>query len=166
MIRFHSLTDTLAYQLKGLYDAEHKILKAIPHCYRYTYSPRLQHELEHYCLTTNDKITKLERIFNYLMTEPAGLNSITMNSMVDELDQVTCFSIWRPRRDVLLVSSIQSIQHYKIAGYSSGKAIALELELDTVTDLLGEILAWEKQSDNALKLLASEEIHVKALTFG
>jgi ferritin-like metal-binding protein YciE len=48
---------------------------------------------------------------------------------------------------------------YKIAYYRSAYLIAVELELDTATDLLQQVLEWEIETSRDLALLAIEEFN-------
>ncbi|MDN3690250.1 ferritin-like domain-containing protein [Cyclobacterium jeungdonense] len=157
-----NLQEALGYQLKNLYDAEKKIQKALPECSEKATSPRLQKELKNYLESTFDKINKLERVFNYLMDSPTGRENLIMDKMLEDTHHILKISSSDELRDVLITSCLQNIIHYKIAGYGSAHAMAMELDLRTVTDLLHEVLMWEKQSDQVLTSIAVKELNVKA----
>jgi ferritin-like metal-binding protein YciE len=62
-------------------------------------------------------------------------------------------------RDILAIGCLQNINAYKIAGYRSAYMFAVEMELDTPTDLLQQILEWEIDSSKTLSALAIEEFN-------
>ena len=157
-----NLQEALGYQLKNLYDAEKKIQKALPECSEKATNPNLRNELKAYLESTFDKISKLERVFNYLMDSPTGRENLIMDKMLEDSRHILKVASSDPLRDVLIASCFQNIIHYKIAGYGSAHAMAMELELRTVTDLLHEVLMWEKQSDQTLTAIAVKELNVKA----
>lgn len=157
-----NLQEALGYQLKNLYDAEKKIQKALPECSEKATNPSLQKELKAYLECTFDKISKLERVFNYLVDSPTGRENLIMDKMLEDTHHILKVASSDPLRDVLITSCFQNIIHYKIAGYGSTHAMAMELDLRTVTDLLHEVLMWEKQSDQALTAIALKELYLKA----
>ena len=157
-----SLQEALGYQLKNLYDAEKKIQKALPECSENATNPNLQKELKAYFESTSDKISKLERVFNYLMDSPTGRGNVIMEKMLEDTHHIVKVASSDPLRDVLITSCFQNIIHYKIAGYGSAHAISMELDMRTVTNLLQEILMWEKESDQALTAIALKELNIKA----
>jgi ferritin-like metal-binding protein YciE len=156
-----NLNEALAFQLKGLYDAEKKLQKAIPPCSKNIASPLLKETIDKYYESSGDKIIKLERAFNYLMTEPTGRKNEVMEKMIEDTHHVLKYAATEQMRDVVLISCIQNINHYKISGYRTALAFAIELELTTVSDLLHEILEWENQAARSLANLAVNEINQK-----
>jgi ferritin-like metal-binding protein YciE len=62
-------------------------------------------------------------------------------------------------KDLLTVGCIQNINAYKIACYRSAYLMAVELELDTATDLLQQVLEWEVETSKILARLSIEEFN-------
>jgi ferritin-like metal-binding protein YciE len=154
----NSLSDALAYQLSNMYDAELKLREQISLCCPYTNFIHLQSEMEKYIEQSSNKINKLERIFNYLMEEPGGLTNCVVDKMIEDMHAVLKASSSPRLRDVMLTSSLLAINHYKLGLYGSAQVIALELEIETVSDLIAEIVKWEKETNKELSRIALEEI--------
>ena len=122
----------------------------------------LRNEMKSYADSAENKLLKLERIFNYLMEEPTGRDSVIMDKMLKDTHHMLAYASTDKIRDVLIISCIQNINHFKIACYGTAQSLAIELGLTTVTDLLHEILSWEKQTDMNLSKIAIQEVNVKA----
>lgn len=156
-----NLQDALAYLLNQFYDAEKKLQSTIVDCSVHITSPALRKELEKYAERSNDKITKLERTFNYLMEEPDPHHNGAMDKLLENIFQ-TITHTSESVRDAMIINCFQQICHHKIAGYGTARAMALEMELEVVGDLLTEMLVWEKETDRALTHIALSETNLKA----
>lgn len=160
-----NLTDALAYQLNELYDAEQKLKQAVKTCSQHVSSPALKSELIKYGDSCGDKRIKLERVFNYLMKEPAKSTSKTMDTLIGHTREMLTSSISGAMKDVLLIACLHTINHFKMAGYGTSLTFARELELETATDLLEQVLTWEKETDKRLSKIALHDVNVKAPEF-
>lgn len=152
-----TLNDILAYQLRGMYDAEQKLRTEVPPCCSCASFIHLQNEIEKYIEQSSNKIIKLERIFNYLMEEPTGYHNSIIDKMLEDINSITANVVSPRLRDVMVTSSLLAINHYKLGIYSCCQLIALEMEVETVSDLLAEIVNWEKETNRALSRIALEE---------
>src|SRR5690606_28336160 len=119
-------------------------------------SSAIRIEIQHYVDHADSKILKLERAFNYLMKEPLTRQNETINELVKETHQMLESTTSTHLRDILTIGCVQNINAYKIANYRSAYMFAVEMELDTVTDLLQQILEWEIDTNKALSTLAIE----------
>jgi len=153
----NTLSDALAFQLNNMYDAEQKLQQEIGPCCRFPTFLHLQNEMNKYIEQSSNKIIKLERIFNYLMEEPGGISNAIIDKMLEDTQAVLKMADSSSLRDVLLTSSLLAINHYKLCVYSCAQVIALKLEIETVSDLLSEIVHWEKETNKALSKIALEE---------
>jgi ferritin-like metal-binding protein YciE len=142
-VSLSNLTDALVFLLRGLYDAERKLQKAIPPCSTGIRTESVRRVVDHYYDSAGNKILKLERVFNYLMTEPHGRSHEVMEKMIDDTNHILRYATNDRMRDVILLTCIQNINYYKIAGYRNALLFSVELRLDNVSDLLTDILEWE-----------------------
>ncbi len=62
-------------------------------------------------------------------------------------------------RDILNVSCVQNINAYKISVYRTAYLFPVDIELDSVTDLLQQILESELETETLLTTLAIEEFN-------
>lgn len=154
-----NIQQALTHQLKEMYDGEKKIQKNLAFCTQQVVSPMLKQEMIRYIGNTSDQITKLERIFNYLMDEPYGSVNDVMFELITHTQNVLRCTGQEPIRDVLLITSVQTICQYKISGYTAALALALELDLEKPAELLQEIITWEREATNILAELARLELH-------
>ena len=154
-----SLNDALAFLLQGLYFTEARLKEEFPSCCSEITSRKILSEIEDYTASTDSKMLKLERVFNYLMTEPLDRKNAAINDLMNETRQILSATTSTHLRDILAISCLQKINAYKIAGYRSAYMFAVELELDTATDLLQQILEWEIDSSKSFSAIAIEEFN-------
>lgn len=152
-----TLQGALAYQLQGLSYAEKKVQKEFNACSHHLTSVKLKNEIEKYIDSSDSKLLKLERIFNYLMQEPTKRKNQVIDKLLDETHEMLSYTSSPHLKDILMISCIQNICAYKISGYKTASMFSVELELDTVTDLIQHILEWETQTSKTLAILALEE---------
>jgi ferritin-like metal-binding protein YciE len=155
---FNTLNDALAFQLSSMYDAEQRIRQEMAHFCDYSNFIHLQNEIEKYIEQSSNKIIKLERIFNYLMEEPGGNSNNIVASILTEIESNVKNASSPRLRDLMLTSSFLAMNQYKLGIYSCALVISLELEVETVSDLLKEIVNWEKETSKSLSKLAMEEV--------
>lgn len=156
-----NLRDALTCLSNQFYQTETKLQETIAGCLDHISSPLLRQEIEKYGESSNDKITKLERTFNYLMQEPEPQCDEAMEKMLENVFQVITHTS-DTLRDAMIVNSFQQICHHKIAGFGTARAMALEMELEVVGDLFTDMLLWEKEADRALTCIALSETNLKA----
>lgn len=155
----NTLEDALAFQLQGLYYAEKRLQEEFLNCGPRISSLRLQEEIRNYISSADNKLLKLERIFNYLMTEPLSRRNEVINTMIMETQDMMDLAATNTLRDLLLISCIQKINAYKATSYRTAYLLSVELEIDTATDLLSEIRKWEYETGKALADLFLEEFN-------
>lgn len=158
------MNNALAFLLQGLYFTEIKLKEEFTSYCRKITSPKIRNEIENYIQNAGNKISKLERVFNYLMKEPVTRPTTVIGELVNETRLMLASTPSTHLRDIVTVGCVQSIVGYKIANYRSAYMFAAELELDTATDLLQQILEWEMNTGKALSALAIEEFNNIQLT--
>jgi ferritin-like metal-binding protein YciE len=164
MKKLNNLTEVLAFLLEGLYDAEKKVQHTIPTCIEAIKLPALKEEIKKYGELSSEKRSKLKRIFSYLLVQPFKIKNRVIDMMLKDTHELLEHATTDDLRETVLLSCIQSINHYKLAGYTTALAFALELNQDNVCDLLHEILEWEKDSNTAFTRIAFEALHNKPST--
>ena len=66
---FNSLQDLFLDQIRDLYDAEQRIVKALPKMIDSAQAPELKQAFQHHLQETEQHVTRLERIFNQIGTD-------------------------------------------------------------------------------------------------
>jgi ferritin-like metal-binding protein YciE len=154
-----SLYDALAFQLQGLYFTETKLKEEFLSSSSVITSRKIRREIENYIASADSKMLKLERVFNYLMIEPLSRKNAAINDVINETHQILSATTSTHLRDILAIGCLQNVNAYKIAAYRSAYMFAVELELDTATDLLQQILEWEIDSSKSFSALGIEEFN-------
>lgn len=154
--KINTIQDALAYQIKGLLFAEIKVRTEFKACKRQITSAEVKSEVEKYINSTENKLLKLERMFNYLMQEPTSRKNAVILKLLEETQHMLANTPSAHLKDILMVACIQNVNVYKIASYRTAYLFAVELELDAVADLVQQILDWETETG---KNLASLSIH-------
>lgn len=155
----HTLQDALAFSLQGLLYTEKKVKEEFRSCSHQISSEALKVEIRNYIDTERSKLLKLDRIFNYLMQEPMPRKNEIINRLIDETHQLLSYANTPHLKDILMISCIMNINAYKISSYRTAYLFSIELELDTASDLLQQILEWELETGKSLGNLAIEEFN-------
>ena len=95
------------------------------------------------------------------MKEPSKSRSQVIDKMIENARALLESPITNEMYDVLIISCIQTINHYKKAGYKTTYTFASELEMETPADLLAEILEWEEETSKKLSSIAVYEANRK-----
>jgi len=153
-----NLEDALAFELRSSYNGEQLLSGGIQGCIEELDSQQIRMVLEEYAESAGHKLLKLERIFSYLLQEPFGRKNEVIDKLLEATQRGTTCSCSTKIGDMLLLSSFRQIIQYKISVYKTALMIALELELEIVSDLLHQILEWERKADKTLKDLQLEAL--------
>lgn len=152
------LEDVLALDLQSLYASEVTLKKKIGGIISATDSQQLKEILKKYAESSDHKRLKLDRMFSYLMVEPSEVNT-TIAKLLDESQHRAKHIVSDKIKQLVLISDFQQINHFKICCYKTAMMYALELELDTIVDLLHQIIEWESKTEKALSDLCVKEFN-------
>lgn len=162
-LALNNLNEALTYHLEGMYDGEKKLQKALPHLFSYATSSVLKSEIKKYLNSVKDKRLKLKRVFSYLLAGPFGRKNKVIDKILKDGSKILECTRANELRDALLIGHLQGLVHYKISSYGIAKDFASRLDLQNVTDLLQEVLEWEKETDKMLTKIATKEVNKKAI---
>jgi ferritin-like metal-binding protein YciE len=157
--RVGNIEEAFAFQLQRLYYTEYKIKDALQHCCAHVFSKALRKHVVDYLDETDSKILKLERIFNYILKEPVPLKNETINHLLEETNEVLSLTQSASLKDLLVINVLKDLTAYKISNYRNVYIYSVELELDTPTDLLQQVLEWELDTSKALSGLMLREFN-------
>jgi ferritin-like metal-binding protein YciE len=157
--RIATLQDALIFVLQGMYYTESKLQENFSTCSRQVTSSALEKGIESYTEISKDQKLKIERIFNYLLSDTLSRINEVVDKLMSETLQMQEATTSAHLKDVMLIGCIQNINAYKLASYRTAYRLAVELELDTVTDLLQQILEWETETGKSLAALAMDEFY-------
>lgn len=154
-----TLQEALAFLLQGLHYTEIRVKEEFQSCNLHITSVKLRTEISKYLESAEDKILKVERIFNYLMQESMTRKNSVIDNLLRETNQMLSIADSSHLKDILMISCIQNICAYKVSSYKTAYLFSVELELDIASDLLQDILEWEIETSKVLSVLAIEEFN-------
>jgi ferritin-like metal-binding protein YciE len=160
---FNSLEDLLVDQLKDLYDAENRLVDALPKMADAATTPSLREAFLSHLAETRNHVTRLDQAFNVLGVQAERETCAAMKGLVAEGSQVIDAKGDLTVRDAALIAAAQRVEHYEMAGYGSARTFAELLGLPEVAALLQSTLEEEGAADKKLTNLAVKEVNIQAL---
>jgi ferritin-like metal-binding protein YciE len=148
-------------ELRDLYDAENKLVKALPKLAKAANSDQLRAGFEEHLLQTRGHVSRLEEIFEALDEKPTGKKCAGMAGLIKEGEGIMDEDFSAEVMDAALISSAQRVEHYEIAAYGCVGTWAQLLGESEAGALLEKTLEEEKETDQKLTELA-EAINVEA----
>lgn len=162
-MKIKSLRDLFENELRHIYDCEQKLeKKGLPTMIEHATSPELRSALDQHLKETHNHVTRLERVFSILGSEPKAAG----NDVFDELADCVKDSIGDTEesslRDAALIADGNKVEHYEMAVYGSLAAYSQQLGLQQATQLLQETLDEEKAADAKLTAIAESIVNPRA----
>lgn len=154
MAKEKTLEDLFHDTLKDIYYAERKILKALPKMARAASSPDLKEAFQKHKDETEGHVERLQRVFELMGKRAQGKTCDAIEGIVSEGEEIIDEFKGTNAIDAGLISSAQAVEHYEITRYGTLKRWAEVLGMKEAADILGQTLAEESKTDEALTGLA------------
>lgn len=164
MERITNLKGLLIEQIRELYNGEQQQVYFLTNVLKQTEHKELKSIIQNHIKETQEQIKRLKNMLNQLFISPIGEHSEIMKGMINEANDLIDRSASPKIKDVIIISSIQYMKHFEIAGYGSAYAYAEELGRMDIADQLHISLSEEKEVNNLLSDIALDEINPKAKT--
>ncbi|HXY33858.1 MAG TPA: ferritin-like domain-containing protein [Planctomycetaceae bacterium] len=161
-LEFNSLEDLFIEQIEDLYDAEQRIVQALPKMADAAHSPDLRSAFQTHLRETEGQVVRLERIFQKLGRSPERETCAAMKGLISEGEQMVGAKGDPYVKDAALIAAAQRIEHYEIAAYGTARTFARQLGREAIANELQETLDEEGNADKILTELAEALINVKA----
>jgi ferritin-like metal-binding protein YciE len=158
-----TLDDLFELKLRGLYDAEKQLLKALPKLAHAATDPHLRLSLEKHLRETEGQVARLEQVADGLKLDLSGLTCKAMEGLIKEADQLLSLNASDEVMDAALIGAAQGVEHYEMAQYGTVVHFAKRLGYELEAEILSSILAEEKNANETLNQLAIYSIDEKAL---
>ena len=163
-MKLQSLNDLLIKELQDLYDAENRIIEALPKMAEKASSPELRSGLNQHLEQTKGQVRRLDQIFDQLRDvdrEDGKCKGI--EGIIKEGEDLLKKDSEPEVRDAGIIASAQKVEHYEIASYGTVRTYAELLGRQDWARLLDETATEEKETDQKLNQLASHlNIEAKA----
>jgi len=160
--QLNSLDDLLLDQLQDLYDAEQRLVQALPKMAAAAHQRSLKEAFQHHLRETQGQVKRLERAFQSLGQPVTAKTCEAMKGLIAEGEEAVDAEGDPDVKDAALIAAAQRVEHYEIAGYGTARTFARRLGKEDVVPLLEETLDEEKNADQTLNRLAESGINQKA----
>jgi ferritin-like metal-binding protein YciE len=158
-----ALLELFVDSIKDIYWAEKQLVKTLPKMQKAATSTQLKDAIGNHLEQTKGQVTRLEQVFEMLGKKVQAKKCDAMEglvkegeSIIEETDKGTA------TRDVGLIMAAQKVEHYEIATYGGLAQLAKTLGHDDISELLGQTLAEEKETDQMLTDIAENDINYQA----
>ena len=159
-----TLHELFVEELRDMYDAEKRIIKALPKIAKHAQSDELRSALTEHLRQTEKQVTRLEQVFRSIDETPKGKKCDGIigileegNTAMEELEE-------GPVLDAALIAGCQKVEHYEIASYGTLAYFAELMGQERAKELLGTTLEEEKAADEKLNMIAKSDVNRDALT--
>jgi len=158
-----SLQDLIVDELRDMYHAENRLVKALPKMVEAASTPALKEAFERHLKQTENQVNRIETIFDQLGGDPKGKRCKGMEGIISEGAEVLDEEAPGSVIDAALIAAAQRVEHYEIAAYGCIRSHANLLGLGDVARLVEESLEEEEAADQLLSELAETEVNTMAL---
>lgn len=163
MKKLHHLHDLMLEQIKDLYDSEQQQLHQLPKLMEKVSSGPLKKALQHHVDTTRTQASRLKEIMLDMNESALGESSQGMTGLLKQAQDLIERSETPEVRDAAIITALQHVNHYEIAGYGTASSYAETIEKADLAGKLHNILEEEKSMDQQLTKLAKTFVNVRAI---
>lgn len=150
-------------ELADRYDAEKRLVIAMPKMIKAATCTHLQKLLQSHLKETERHVKTLEKVFKSFGKKPSLNKCEATIGLLKEGDEVLSDNKGWPVLNAAIISVAQKLEHYEIATYGCLRGWAKLLGNKEASDLLQEILVEEKAANHALSELARSRSNNEAL---
>lgn len=157
------LDEFLIDSLKDIYWAEKHLVKALGKTQKAATTQELKDAFGEHITMTEEHVARLEQVFEMLGKKAQAKKCEAMEGLTKEaesiIEETEAGSI---TRDVALIMAAQKIEHYEIATYGGLTQLTKTMGLTDISEILGQTLQEEKDTDQLLTDIAENNINMEA----
>lgn len=142
--------------LKDTYDAEQRLVEALPKMSEAAVDEDLQKGFAEHLEQTREHVKRLEEIATELEIELSAKECEGIKGLIKEGEEVMSASMAEPIGDLALIGAAQKTEHYEISAYGTLKKLAEEMGHDEAKKKLDQTLKEESQTDEKLTKVAEK----------
>ena len=135
-------------QIRGLYDVEKQLVRALPKMAKAAESEELAEGLRSHLVETNEHVSRLEQIFDLCGETPKVRACKTIRALIAESKPVATMK--GPIQDLMIIRAGQEAEHIEMASYGNARTLAEKLGKKDAVELLEQTLEEEKNADKKL----------------
>jgi ferritin-like metal-binding protein YciE len=156
--------ELLTDALKDAHSAERQALRCMQKALRKASAEALREGIQLHIEQTQGQIERVEQAMENMSVRPGRKVCEAMRGLVEEAQhEIEEHDEKGAILDLVIVAGMQRIEHYEIAAYGTGVALAKALGEKEVAALLDETLEEEKQTDLKLTEVTQKAIMPEAL---
>ena len=144
----------LVDELKDIYDAEHRLTKALPKLAKAANDEALGEAFNGHLRQTEEHVVRLEKVFEALGETPKRKTCKAMVGLLEEGASIMEEAAAPGIKDLLLIAGAQKVEHYEMATYGCLRTWAQLLGEGQVVKLLQQTLDEEGAADKKLTSIA------------
>jgi ferritin-like metal-binding protein YciE len=153
-LKFDNLSTLFEQELRDIYDAEKRLVRAIPKMAKGATSEELRQALEEHLTVTKGHVQRLEDVFGLLGVPAKAKACAGMKGLIEEGDEILGADGEPELLDAAIIGAAQRVEHYEIAAYGTARALAERLGNTEAAQLLQDTLDEEKEADQTLTGIA------------
>ena len=157
-----TLADLFVHELKDIYYAEKKLVKALAKMAKAADDPQLRQGFEKHRAETVRHVERLDQVFQELELPARGVKCHGIEGILEEGEEVMAGDHDAAVMDAGLIASAQKVEHYEICSYGTLCAFAKRLGYSNAAKLLGQTLQEEEMTDEKLSTLAETQVNAAA----
>lgn len=158
-----TMEDLFWEQIQDLYDAERRLVKALPKMAEASTSQALRSAFEEHLDQTRGHAARLEEIFEQMGKDPKATSCDAMKGLIKEGETMISDTDQSPLRDAGLIACANRVEHYEIAAYGTVRTFAETLGFSAAAALLEQTLQEEEAADEKLTELAESKVNIEAM---
>jgi ferritin-like metal-binding protein YciE len=149
-------------ELEDIYDAESQLAKTLPTMADKADSQELKTAFRRHLDETKVHLQRIEQAFRVMGEEPRRRSCKGMEGIIDEGQILAREYDGNSALDAALICAAQKVEHYEITSYGCLLTWAKELGRTEVLNLLKENMREEKETDEKLTNLATQQSNLLA----
>ena len=158
-----TLNDLFLDELQDIYDAEHRISKALPKLAKAATDDDLKAAFNAHLTETLGHIGKVAQVFEIIGEKAKRKTCEATVGLLKEGAEIAEEFADSPAINAALIAAAQKVEHYETASYGCLKEWAGLLGHEDAVELLGEILAEEEAANDKLTKIAKDGCNEQAV---
>ena len=159
---FNNLEDLFKHNIEDIYDAESRLINALPKMADKATSAKLKKAFTDHLQETKVQKQRLEQVFEAMGWKPERETCPAMKGLIAEGEEMLNATGDNDAIDAALIMSAQRVEHYEMAAYGAAKHQAKVLGNETAAELLQKTYNEEQAADSKLAEIAMEVSNPKA----
>ena len=161
-LKFNNLEDLLIAQLEDVYDAEKRLVSALPKMAEAAHDQELKSAFNQHLRENENHVNRLEQVFQELGREANRETCAAMKGLISEGEEMIDAKGDPDVKDAALIAAAQRVEHYEMAAYGCIRTFARRLGHERIASLLQQTLEEEGNADKKLTNIAERDVNLRA----